>query len=538
THKGKYFTPDISQSGKSLIAVSIDDSLQTELHVLNRADGKLIRKIKAKSDAYFLHPKFISEQTIVLAIRTMDGRMSLNTMDLETEKTGELIAPSVNTLGNPFVSDGKVYFTASYAGNDDVYVFDLTEKKLYQLTSGQTGNYYAAAYRDSLTWSQFTARGLQIKSASLKSLDKGAFATTGLKQVVPYPVAGSEPNLLATPNKRFSVKRYNQTYRFINFHSWNPDYTDPEFSITVSSNNILNTFANELSYIYNRAEQSHTVGFNALYGGFFPVLSAGIDYTFNRHINRGNIEYLFHQRELRLGYSIPLNFSQGKTYKLLNLGSNFVFNQLQPTGAFKDSMREQHSTYLHHFILFRQQLPRALQHIYPRWGYAISLQHRHRLDKSGYQALGAAEIYLPSFRNQSIVFGGSFQQTDTSNVLFTNRFSNARGYKEYYFPRMWKVTGNYHFPIFYPDWGAANIVYFLRMRANLFFDYSRVYSRNKSQTRDLRSTGAELFFDTRWWNQLPVTFGVRYSYLLDKEITGRTNHHQFELVLPLNLIPD
>ncbi|MBD0294729.1 MAG: hypothetical protein ICV84_05925, partial [Flavisolibacter sp.] len=339
THKGKYFTPDISPSGKSLIAVSIDDSLQTELHVLNRADGKLIRKIKAKSDAYFLHPKFISEQTIVLAIRTMDGRMSLNTMDLETEKTGELIAPSVNTLGNPFVSDGKVYFTASYAGNDDVYVFDLTEKKLYQLTSGQTGNYYAAAYRDSLTWSQFTARGLQIKSASLKSLDKRAFATTGLKQVVPYPVAGSEPNLLATPNKRFSVKRYNQTYRFFNFHSWNPDYTDPEFSITVSSNNILNTFANELSYIYNRAEQSHTVGFNALYGGFFPVLSAGIDYTFNRHINRGNIEYLFHQRELRLGYSIPLNFSQGKTFKLLNFGSNFVFNQLQPTGAFKDSMR-------------------------------------------------------------------------------------------------------------------------------------------------------------------------------------------------------
>jgi hypothetical protein len=35
-----------------------------------------------------------------------------------------------------------LYFTASFAGNDDLYAYRLKERKLFQLTSGKTGNYY------------------------------------------------------------------------------------------------------------------------------------------------------------------------------------------------------------------------------------------------------------------------------------------------------------------------------------------------------------------------------------------------------------
>ncbi|MDQ3683896.1 MAG: hypothetical protein M3352_12620, partial [Bacteroidota bacterium] len=64
-----------------------------------------------------------------------------------------------------------------------------------------------------------------------------------------------------------------------------------------------------------------------------------------------------------------------------------------------------------------------------------------------------------------------------------------------------------------------------------------VYSKNRTQKNNLRSVGTELLFDTKWWNQLPITIGVRYSYLLDARF-ARANRHVFEFTVPIDLIPD
>jgi len=103
---------------------------------------------------------------------------------------------------------------------------------------------------------------------------------------------------------------------------------------------------------------------------------------------------------------------------------------------------------------------------------------------------------------------------------------------------MWKVGANYHLPLVYPDWGFGNIVYFLRVRANLFFDFTRVKDFNDTRIlidRDFRSFGTEIYFDTKWWNQLPLSIGIRYSHLLDPDIAGRSPN-QWEIVLPTNLL--
>ena len=50
----------------------------------------------------------------------------------------------------------------------------------------------------------------------------------------------------------------------------------------------------------------------------------------------------------------------------------------------------------------------------------------------------------------------------------------------------------------------------------------------------LDAAGSELFFDTRWWNQLPVSFGVRYSWLLDAGQLG-ISPNKWEIILPVNI---
>ena len=43
-----------------------------------------------------------------------------------------------------------------------------------------------------------------------------------------------------------------------------------------------------------------------------------------------------------------------------------------------------------------------------------------------------------------------------------------------------------------------------------------------------------MFFDTKWWNQQPVTFGIRYSRLLNTDVLG-ANANQWSIIVPLNL---
>ncbi len=172
------------------------------------------------------------------------------------------------------------------------------------------------------------------------------------------------------------------------------------------------------------------------------------------------------------------------------------------------------------FLTWQQTIQSARQHIYPRLGYTFSLNHLYAISYySGYQFSGKASLYLPGFHStHNFVVSGDFQQRDTANILFSNLLAGSRGYLDYYLSRMWKLSANYHFPIVYPDWGFGNSLYFQRIRGNAFYDFSRVFSNNKKLSRDLRSVGGEIYFDTKWWNQYPLTFGIRVSHLADQGV--------------------
>src|SRR5207302_4487590 len=132
----------------------------------------------------------------------------------------------------------------------------------------------------------------------------------------------------------------------------------------------------------------------------------------------------------------------------------------------------------------------------------------------------------------NLVLNGAFQQKDSLNQhSFSNNFPFSRGYTSENLYRMTKWGVNYHFPLFYPDAGFGNILYFLRIRANLFYDHTHVtdfFTNRKIFTADFKSAGTEIFFDTKWWNQLPLSLGFRYSYLLDQDLFGGSGSNRFE----------
>ena len=540
THKAKYYTPDLSPSGKNIVAIKFNDSLQTELQILNASNGLVIKSVLitykgAPEGIYFSNPKFIDEDRIVVGTRKTNSQMALQVYNINSGEWEQLLTYSYNTIGQPFVNGNTIYFTANFNANDDIYALRLKGKKLFQLTRDFTGNYYPSTINDTLVWSHFTAEGYALEKEALNKLAWGEINLLNVQErAILYPVA-LEHNISSIPTREFTTKPYSKSTGLLHFHSWSPYYVDPEFTFSLFSDNILNTFSNQIYYRYNQNETSNAIGWNALYGRLFAELNAGLEYTYHRTVQTVSSTQTMDQFEATVGYNIPLNFTKNKTYKFLNFGSNYVFNRTMPVGTYKDSLSAGNTTYLSHFITWAHYLPMAYQHIYPRFGYTISLNHRHRLEESGYQFFANSQLFLPSIANHSIVVTGSFQQTDTSDIFFSNRFANSRGYPDYYFSKMWKIGANYHFPIAYPDFGIANIVYLNRLRGNVFYDFTKVYSNDKTRSKNMRSTGAELYFDTRWWNQQPVSFGIRYSYLLDNDWVG-VNKSSIEFIIPMDLI--
>jgi len=543
THNTKYFSPDINSDGSKIVAINYETNGKCGLHIIDVNSGRVIKRIESSEINVFTDPKFVGDTAIVACARFRDGQMSLVLADVSGSLM-RLTPPSYHVIGFPNVQYDKVYFTASFDGNDEVFMLQLSDKKIFQVSNSSTGNYFVNAFGNKLVYSNFTADGYQLKEIGIDKIVLKEIDPLALQSPTNhFPVAKESDysglGLKDIVTRNFAVNKYKKGTKLLNFHSWRPYYEDPIFTYTVYGQNILNTLQTELYYLYNQDENTSAVGFNTIYGALFPYLSAGAEYTFKRTDTLNNITREWNQLDTRIGLNFPLDLSGGRFFRNLNFGSSYVFRFEYNTGPNKDLFVENNFSYLSHFINYSQQVQMARQDIFPRLGFNFSLQYRDAISKyESYQFFSTGHIYLPGFiSNHSVVLDGAFQQRDTFRILFSNRFPYSRGYNEAYLSRMWKLGANYHFPLWIPDWGFGNILYIQRIRANAFYDFTKVYSRNKLTTADQRSTGMEFYFDTNWWNQYPLTFGFRISKLLDDDLITGQQGTWFEFILPVSIIP-
>jgi hypothetical protein len=547
THRSKYFTPDISASGEKIAAVQIATNGKSELHILDASTGEVKNRIHSMDISVFTDPKFVTEDSLVTAVRLADGKMALAMVSLGSGAVVRLTPPSFNVAGFPSVDHSLIYFTASYGGNDDLFAIQRGDSVIYRVSNGPLGRYFVNAADGKLTWSVFTAEGYQLQQKAINEISLVPVPYEVIANNDLYsPVSHAQSIMPIVPGqlalRKFPISKYGKGTRLFNFHSWRPYYEDPEFTFSLYGENVLNTLQTQVYYLYNENENTHAAGASVVYGGWFPYISLGAQYTFDRSrvLNPNNPNFRvrrWNQLDTRVGLNIPLSWTKGKMNNGFNAGTNFVYRQ----DLYKnDSIEDRKFSYLHHFITWQQQVEMATQHIYPRLGYSLTGEYRHGIGTyDTWQSFARGRLYLPGFLpNHSIVVDGAFQETDTVYALFGNRLAFSRGYNEAYFARMWKTSINYHFPLFYPDWGFGNIFYLQRVRANGFYDITRVFSNDKNLSADKRSAGAEIFFDTKWWNQYELTFGVRMSYLFDQDFfTGKTRIGIWEFVLPISIIP-
>ncbi len=551
THKERYFSPDISHDGQKVVAVDMRTSQMSNIVVVDLQGQKVFRSTAMRGLVY-TYPKFsANDKFIYSAVRNEDGNMSLVKLELATGKETRLLPYHNRIIGFPTVQGDTIFFSSSYRGSDEIWAFIESKNQIFRVAVNPTGFYQAVFQQQQirLVASNFTADGYRLAALPASSL---LWQPVGEKEnALPdlyVPEALQQENkatLDSIPVRNFNVSKYYKSHNLINFHSWlfnvpvSSDYTIPEISFTVLGQNILNTLQTELSYTYNLNESSHRVGIGAIYGGWYVQPTIGVNQTWNRTVvqNR-DTSFTYNEFNGHAGLRLPLNFTGGKLYRNLTLSTTYNKQQVNWTGIGKTLRRNRNFDYLEGRLAYAQQIQRAVQHIYPRFAQTLSLQYRRSINKlTANQLLLNGGLYLPGAHpNHNIVLTAAYQQRDTMNqYLFSNNFPFSRGYTAVDFPRIWKVGANYHFPFLYPDRGFGNILYFQRIRGNGFYDYTQTKSLRTGTKYNFSTIGAEIFFDTKWWNQQPVSFGIRYSHLLDKEYRGTTNPNQWEVILPVGL---
>ncbi len=542
--KSRLFSPDIAHNGQEILAVDLSPDGHSRLVRFNR-EGKPLDSM-SKTGIVFAYPKFSSDdQFCYVTERKPDGRMSLVKYALHGQsEPEELFASSQRIIGFPQVQGDTVLFTTTYEGRDEIWaVIDSQPAKgPFRLASYSTGLYQGTLLADgSLLASAFTAEGYRL--GTFQPRWERVALKNELKDLYVGDMYPGKDHLFVheTEIRSFPVSPYRKSFHLLNIHSYRPYYDHPEYSFTLYGENVLNTFQSAFAYTYNTNEQSHKAGFTGIYGGMYlqPFLKAG--QTWHRSaIFRNDTTVHWNEWETGLGLRLPLNLTGGRQFRDLTISGSWNNKRINWTGIGAKLLPDRVFDYQETRVTYSSRIQKALQQIYPHWATYLSVKYRSILKTyTAHQLLMSGSLYLPGISgNHSLVVNIAWHTRDTlQQYLFSNDFPFSRGYSGVDFPSMWKWGVNYHFPLAFPDRGVGNLVYFLRIRANLFYDETTGKSLRTGKTFPFRTAGTEIFFDTRWWNQQPVTFGIRYSRLLDKDVFNGTGYaNVWELLLPINLI--
>jgi len=534
TRGKRYFSPDLSSDGQQLIAVDVAPGGKTSLDLINRETGERVKRFENSSGLYFSYPVFSRSDSIVYVIsRKVDGGSALLRLELATATFSEVLPYTNAPMSFLRIRGNKLMFTVSQGQTNQFWEHDLLSGKTGILAVGVTGSYAGDIHEDGkkIVYSSPSAEGEQIFSADYR------FTEYPISQLKP---AGTKDLMADVKASNDPITDYKKTEGLFRIHSWRPFYAQPEWSFTLYGQNLLNTMVSSYEYLYNENEGSHRMGVNLAYGGLYPWITGGANYTVDRTYKDSSRLIRWNEWTGNVGLRLPLNFTTGKLYKQLDLSSRIHGVSLAYDSKNTISLNDRFISYLQHQLSWSMQTQQAVQHIYPKFAFVTRMQSRMAIGNTqANQLFWGSQLYLPGAgRNHSLVLGFNYQRRDTlRQYSFSNGFAMARGYDATDYPRMWRTSFNYHMPLIYPDFGLGNIVYFLRARSNFFYDDMHLKSLRTGKVINLRSVGTEIYFDTKWWNQQSVTFGLRYSRLLDTRLfVNPPNPNRWEFIMPIDLI--
>lgn len=521
------FSPD---AGK---IVAIETSLQNDytLVILDAATGRELKRIPAPQNDFISMPRWSPDGTNVVLLRTAQGRRAISLLNTETGTFTEVLPPTTENIGHPVIAGNYIYFNAPYTGIENVFALDLTTRKQYQVTSRPFAGINATVSRDGqqILFNDFTKNGYEVaRMVHNPSAWMPLEQVPDVKMRYYQPLVEQEgnPNILAeVPVKTYPVQPYSKFKHIIKPHSWAPilDPSTNSVTATVFSQDLLSTTVASAGYTYNINEKSSRALADISYYGFYPIINlTGAIGQRAEVVNKKSFGW--RENSLTTGLQLPLNLTHSKYRESLTLGTAAAVTSISGYEQLRQSLNDQTNGVLRSLqynLTYNRIFTTSKRDLAGRFEQRLALNYFHTPLGGDYQGslfAASARLAFPGlFKHHSLQVGGNYQHQDLENYRFISPLFFPRGYSYRSHQNFAGGFVQYKLPLWYPDLALGPVLYFQRVRGNVFFDYGRgsgnvsVYQSNKRY----QSVGAELNINFNFMRLSGVLLdvGVRAAYL-------------------------
>lgn len=533
TKKGKYFSPVISPDGSKIAAVKHGADQKNYLVILHSGSGKELAKYQVGKNDYIRTPVWSSDGNFVAFTHAKYNGPALSVLKVQNGKIFNVKPYSYENIGRPVFYKDFIIYNSSFSGIGNIYAVNIFTQESYLVTSRRFGAYNAAVSEknDKMLFQDYGKEGFDIAEMDLKPGNWVKTSKVKLTDPKYYkPLIGQEAgkNIYRSgiPTKEYPVSE--KKYRSgLKFHSWGlyPLLSVLDFSIM--ADNYLNTLSLTVGYLYNINENTHGAYMGVSFAKYFPVLSIVSAYNQkNRTYNfsDGSTEYLaWNEYTAKAGITLPFNISRGvySTKFSFTGGANYTYIDNKP-------FRTLDETYGGSFIPlygafsfsnFRRQ---ALRDFNPKWGQSIGVDYTKIMDYDdyeGYLVSARSGFYFPGIlANNSLRLGASYEQqlkfdanNSNNSYYFSSKMSFPRGYDAEALDKVYKLSFDYKFPIWYPDMSLGPIAYIKRVRGGVFFDHAK--GLFGTLAKEYNSVGGSLLFELNVFRiRYPLEIGAQYAY--------------------------
>ena len=559
TKKQKYFAPNVSPDGKQVVVVEYTPEQECSIVLINSETGEVNKTFKSPDNEYVRTPEWSQDGEKIVFMHNSDYGEAMSYLDIKSGKYFELIPHGWERVGSPVFYNDYVIYNSDYSGIGNIYAIDINSKQKFQITSRKFGAYNAEVSPDNkkMLFQDYTVDGFDIaeitlqpenwiKITDVKIIDNEYFATTENRNKLHSKV---KPDSI--PNVEYEVKKYNKFFNAINIHSWvlqpsiNENLQPESIQLSVFSDNKLNTLILESGINLSTYDNSVYGYAKASYQKYFPIFdittmygNRALNYSASNDIEDKDSIDIWQEANISAGFSIPLNLSRKvfSTYLTFGTYANYKHLHGKEFGLDEDNtIGNGHFGYMNYFMNFSRIKRKAFKDINTPFGQSINISFRHILlseNWNGYKFSAVGNFYFPSFiKHHSIKIHTAFEKQLELDINSTNIYSFShsvampRGYDNYYLlDEIYKASIDYQLPLFYPDFGINPLIYFKRVRLNIFYDY--VLAGQNESLYDAQSTGAQLLLDFHVLRlEMEFNVGVQWAYLING------NEHKFKGLL-------